>query len=71
MAFVAKADCRHIPYVMEGRGRSNIHCSTSLRDGIKIPAFLWLNRMNIVGLSEKQELEMGEGIDLGIPVLFY
>lgn len=71
MVFVAKAECGHSPYVMEGRGRSNIDCSTSLRDGIKIPAFLWLNRMNIVGLSEKQELETGEGIDLGIPVLLY
>lgn len=71
MAFVAKAECGPSPYVMEGRRGSNIRWSASLRNDIKIPAFLWLNRMNIVGLSEKQELEMGEGIDLGIPVLFY
>lgn len=56
---------------MEGRRGSNIHWSASLRNYIKIPAFCWLNRMNIVGLLEKQELETGEGIDLGIPVLLY
>lgn len=56
---------------MEGRRGSNIHWSASLRNDIKIPAFCWLSSMNIVGFLEKQELEMGEGIDLGIPDLLY
>lgn len=51
MVFVGKAEHGTIPYLTQGRGRTNTHSSASLRDGIKIP--LAEQGERAVGLLEK------------------
>lgn len=51
MVFVGKTEHGTIPYLTQGRGRTNIHSSASLRDGIKIP--LAEQGERAVGLLEK------------------